>query len=451
MANNVPGELSERELEILRLVATGASNKEIAQTLYISSNTVKVHLRNIFTKIGVASRTEAAMYAVRIGLVKTSTVKVAGDEETGPTSLPVQPPAPAPQTLSPVQALLQKWGILIMLVMILAALGIGILLAQLPFIQEALPGKTAVIQVMPSPTPLQRWKEHPSLPTARSALALAAYENYIYAIGGENDQGVTGMVERYEPDLNEWTTLKPKPVAVSEINAVVLGGKIYVPGGRMNTGEITNLFEVYDPAKNDWEAHASLPTARSGYALIAYEGRIYLFGGWDGKAYVNTVYVYDPGLDEWQTRTPMPTARGLCGAAISGGQIFVVGGTNGNEALTTSEVYNPSRDNSIDTPWQPGPELPEPRYSMGIASATDLIYLIGGRGKLSQDLSILVYSPTTPEWQTVASTIPASWSALGTVAFRQYLYFMGGNVNNSPSDMNLSYQAIYTVVLPFIP
>ncbi len=65
--------LSDREKEVLYLVATGASNKEIANKLHISTNTVKVHLRNILKKTDSKSRTEAAMYAVNIGLVSPGT------------------------------------------------------------------------------------------------------------------------------------------------------------------------------------------------------------------------------------------------------------------------------------------------------------------------------------------------------------------------------------------
>src|SRR2546426_8146224 len=76
-------ELSEREQEILKLVATGASNKQIAQQLVISPNTVKVHLRNIFGKIGVATRTEAALYAIRTGQVElASGLPIIEDDES---------------------------------------------------------------------------------------------------------------------------------------------------------------------------------------------------------------------------------------------------------------------------------------------------------------------------------------------------------------------------------
>jgi two-component system NarL family response regulator len=61
--------LTDREHEVLRLVARGRSNKEIASELVIAENTVKNHVRNILEKLHLRSRTEAAMYAVREKLV----------------------------------------------------------------------------------------------------------------------------------------------------------------------------------------------------------------------------------------------------------------------------------------------------------------------------------------------------------------------------------------------
>jgi two-component system NarL family response regulator len=64
--------LSDRELEVLRLVARGMSNKDIAAELVIAENTVKNHVRNILEKLQLRSRMEAAMYAVREKLVDAS-------------------------------------------------------------------------------------------------------------------------------------------------------------------------------------------------------------------------------------------------------------------------------------------------------------------------------------------------------------------------------------------
>lgn len=62
-------ELSEREREILALIAQGASNRQIAQQLYLSENTVRTHLAHILEKLGLENRVQAAAYALRHGLV----------------------------------------------------------------------------------------------------------------------------------------------------------------------------------------------------------------------------------------------------------------------------------------------------------------------------------------------------------------------------------------------
>lgn len=68
-APDSPEKLSERETDVLRLLAEGKANKEIARELGIGDKTVKTHVSNILAKLGLFSRTQAALHAVRIGLV----------------------------------------------------------------------------------------------------------------------------------------------------------------------------------------------------------------------------------------------------------------------------------------------------------------------------------------------------------------------------------------------
>jgi two-component system, NarL family, response regulator LiaR len=65
-----PEKLTERETEVLRCLAEGKSNKEIAKELVVSETTVKTHVSNVLMKLGVPSRTQAALYAVKVGLVQ---------------------------------------------------------------------------------------------------------------------------------------------------------------------------------------------------------------------------------------------------------------------------------------------------------------------------------------------------------------------------------------------
>lgn len=63
--------LTKREIQLLHWMVEGHSNKAIAKELFISENTVKYHIRNIFQKLGVQNRTEAVAYALREGLIST--------------------------------------------------------------------------------------------------------------------------------------------------------------------------------------------------------------------------------------------------------------------------------------------------------------------------------------------------------------------------------------------
>jgi DNA-binding NarL/FixJ family response regulator len=77
-----PGSLTRRELEILRLVAEGHSNSQLARMLWVTEQTVKFHLSNVYRKLGVANRTEASRWAQLKGLLtpEESSISAPGSE-----------------------------------------------------------------------------------------------------------------------------------------------------------------------------------------------------------------------------------------------------------------------------------------------------------------------------------------------------------------------------------
>ena len=86
-----PGGLSEREVDVLRLLAGGLANKEIARELGIAEKTVKTHVSSILGKLGLQSRTQAALYARRVGVMPLDVLSEAdADSQAQPLNRPAR-------------------------------------------------------------------------------------------------------------------------------------------------------------------------------------------------------------------------------------------------------------------------------------------------------------------------------------------------------------------------
>ncbi len=452
--------LSEREIEILRLVATGAANKEIARQLVISPNTVKVHLRNIFTKIGVASRTEATLYAVQTGLVSTGTngaakeyaaagapAAIAGDGETTPAVVPTQETPPLQSSRRRFRVW-QVTGVALLALVLIASMIAGLRLLAPPGIQptvlDARQTSTAVH--------LTRWSKNADLPEARKGMGVAEYENAFYVIAGETSSGVDGSVLRFVAANHTWETLASKPTPVSNIQAALIGEKIYVPGGRLADGKATTVLEVYNPRQNTWEHKAPLPEPVSAYALAAFEGQLYLFGGKNGAQYLSTVYIYNPTEDRWEKGSPLSSPRAYAGATVTGGKIQVVGGFDGQHALSLNQAYFPARDASGEPAWEDFAPLPQARYAMGTVNLASILYLLGGlaeNGKPAQP-DALEYLIQSNQWSTFDSPPHKIGAYPALLASGNYIYLLGGQTSDGLSAANQSYQAIFTIAVPIL-
>lgn len=413
-----PGEpLTEREREILRLVATGVANKEVARRLGISPNTVKVHLRNIFTKLGAESRTEATMIAVREGWVALPEVRPGAGPETAPEAplaRATEPPLPWPQRMALVTA---------------AVLSMGAAVLAWPRAEPSASAPTGLLPVHGGrvgtqillPEGSSYWAETAQMPSRRAWLGLAAWEGRLYAVGGEGPDGVTGAVEVYDPASDTWTRAAPKPTPVAYIGGATLGDRIVVPGGCTGDGTPLDVVEVYDPTTDVWETAAPLPQPLCGYAWAVYDENLYLFGGTDGQEYLATTYVYRPQEDRWREGVPMPQAQALAAATALGERIYVVGGYRARQEMSTCAVYDPATES-----WARCTGLTMARGGLGLVALGGQLYAIGGGGWGTYLGFNERYDPGGDRWTAVETPLMGTWQGAGFAVLDQVVYAVGG-------------------------
>ncbi len=432
--------LSERELQIARLVATGSTNRQIAKELVISVNTVKVHLKNIFAKLDTQSRTEVALYAVSQGWVELDRPLSAAEDVVSEVEAP---------SIEPISWRKRAF--------FLVAACVAAFLVLLPTVESRSPAPVASDFVDRRPSAnlsspalqLHRWNFMAPLPTPRSRFAAAYSRGKIYAIAGDTVEGVTGTVEEYELGTNTWRVRSSKPSPVNNVGAAVVEGRVYVPGGRTSAGAVIADLEIYDPATDSWEPGAPLPLPRCAYAIGVLEEKIYLFGGWDGSSYVGHTYQYDPLADIWVEKTPMPSALGFAGAAAIENKIFVVGGYDGREELATVERYDPALDDGTQDPWVAASPMMMRRGGLGVAAIGGSLYAIGGgwHGYLAYNER---YDSTTDTWAVFETPVFGEWRNLGVVASDTKVHAIGG-WNGDYLNLNQEYQALFTYYLPELP
>ena len=436
---NIP--LSERELELLKLVSTGATNQQIAKALVISVNTVKVHLRNIFEKMGVESRTEATLVAIREGWIVVDSAAEATE------------PAPV-EAVRPVRRISLGQRVFLVLATVFM-LGLMLWLPESARLledqsQSLFTERPAATSLLVSDERTARWSTLTDMQTPRGRLAAAYYDGALYVVAGDTDVGVSASLERYDISAKAWSTLPDKPTAVGNVAAVMAGGRIWVPGGFLSNGRTTAVVETYDLETTAWETAPSLPGPVCAYALAAVGDDVYLFGGADSQGYLmNVAYRFDAGAGEWRTLTPMPSARAFAAAATLDGVIYVVGGYDGQRELDACAVYDPAEEAAGRSPWRDCAPLTVGRGGLGLASAGSMLYAVGGgwQNFLAYNEQ---YDPETDDWTQFNTPVSGEWRNLALVSDDKILYVVGGWDGQYLGTL-WTYQTLVTIFLPIAP
>ena len=439
--------LSEREMEVAALLVTGASNSEIARDLVISPHTVKVHLRNIFEKLQVNSRTEASLVLVQHGWVIVPGIEVPIIEVAAP---------PDPLPLSDVGPALARWqrgyllGALILTLLLFAAPRmVGLAQAPPNLLSDADRGEGAPVAIRLEP----RWELRTPLQQSLTRHAMVAQDSRLYIFGGEQAGGaISADAFAYNLTTNEWQAIAPLPQPLSNLAATVSpDGRIYVAGGSTPAGDeqstaVTDQLLEYDPVLNLWRTVATLPYPVAGAALVGDEVAVYLIGGWDGSEMRDDIWRYatdEPGSQEWELLDHLERARAFLGAAAVGGEIYIVGGYDGQRELDLAEVYAPATGVRRLLP-----SLSTPRGGLSLVYDGLGIYALGGGWTQPVNTQERL-DLASDSWSNFPSPVLGEWRNMGAAATSGLIHTTGG-WSGDYLDIHLQYQSSFRSLLPVI-
>jgi len=453
--------LSAREMDVLAQLKLGASNKEIAQNLFISSNTVKVHLRNINTKLGASSRTEALARALEQGLLTitaetqdepeptpadalspeanastepTTDEKALSSESTTTQTTPEQAeaariaPTQSPSKENPAPAPTQRvniWLIGVILLLTVSLLLI-IIIPRFGGIGTADVNNPPLVQ--DEQIDNTEWYQTSPLPVPRIAANMTTVGSNLYLFGGLDEmQTVQNGSWRFSIEDRTWSPIQNKPTAVSHAASAELTGFVYVIGGNTDeNGTRTDNVEVYSPVRDLWRAAADLPQPLSQGVAISDDRSIYYIGGQNSEQISDLIYQYDEVSDSWRTLATLPESMPDASAVLRGNRLYIMGGS------ATAACYHFDLTTAV---WDSCAPLPEPYIINGKSFVIkDKIYLFGGNSAESN----LIYDPQNDSWSTLSPplTLP-NGSAVAQIETQ--IYFFGGEIDGAPNMQGYRY------------
>lgn len=438
--------LSDREMDVAQLLVTGASNGEIARDLVISPHTVKVHLRNIYEKLQVSSRTEASMLLIKQGWISVPGVETSAPDESAPPE-----PEPLPDSPGHLFAWQRPYLAAALLVCLLALL-VPTFGGRVRTVANLLSDRQVTTLGQPTVEDLPRWASRTPLPKPRSRFELVAVGHQLYAIGGETTQGaLLSDVDAYDLSVNEWRSVSPLPIALANLAATVQGDSIYVAGGSTytvdQTLQISDRFWVYNVKTDAWQQLGQLPAPLAGSALVAVGKTFYLFGGWDGESMHDEVWRLVPeeaegvAASDWEVVAHLDSPHAFMGAVAVDDVIYVVGGYDGQRELDSARRFVTARNQ-----WQELPPLSTPRGGLSLLYDGLAVFAVGG-GWTQPVATHERFDPATGLWSNFPSPITGEWRHLGAASENGRLHLIGG-WSGSTLSLHLQYQSSFRTFLP---